>query len=42
MGFTSMMLKPSCNHHSGCGKGLLAQKSTNELVEDQGDVGYVF
>jgi len=37
-----MMLKPRCNCCSGWGKGLLHQKSTDESVKDQGDVGCVF
>jgi len=37
-----MMLKPRGNHHSGWGKGLLDQKSMDESVKDQGDVGCVF
>jgi hypothetical protein len=31
-----------CNRRSGWEKGLLDQKSTDESVKDQGDVGCVF
>ena len=37
-----MMLKLRCNLRSGLRKGLLDQKSTDELVKDQGVVGCVF
>jgi len=39
-----MMFKQRCNHRSGWGKGLLdpPEKSTDESVKDQGDVGCVF
>jgi hypothetical protein len=41
-GFMDMILKPKCNPRSGCGKDLLDQKSPDESVKYQGNVGWVF
>ena len=37
-----MMLKPRRNRRSGWGRSLLDQKSTNDSVKDQGEIGCVF
>ena len=41
-GFMGMMLKPKCNCCNGWGRVSSIKKSTDELVKDQGDVGFVF